>query len=217
MIDFYTAETPNGYRVELMLEELGLSYNKHLLSLSKNEHRSTEFLKLNPSGRIPVIVDHKTMHKSLHKTKNKNKAELVLTQSGAILLYLAEKTGRLIPKEIRSRAKTYECFCSDISDIATTRFDAFFLSLHKQTEAKQLLKERTMEYYAVYEKHLASNHFLAGDEYSIADVAAYPWAKTMKYPEFAQFQQIQNWMSRVEQRPAVQKTFLLEETQHEVD
>jgi len=195
MIDFYTVETPNGYRVELMLEEVDLSYNKYSLSFSNGEHRSAEFLKLNPSARIPVIIDHAT-------TDNK---DLLLTQSGAILLYLSEKTGRLLPENLPSRVSTYEWFCSDISDIATTGFDAFFLS--KYDEVVTLLRQRIIEYYSIYDQYLGSSPYLGGDDYSFADVAAYPWARAMTHQNFGKLKNIKAWMQRVEQRPAVKKVF----------
>jgi len=94
MIDFYTADTPNGARVELMLEELGVPYTKHHLSLSAGDTRTPELLKLNPSGRIPVIVDHDVAANE----------PIILTQSVAILLYLSEKTGQFLPDEMRGRA-----------------------------------------------------------------------------------------------------------------
>lgn len=211
MIDLYTSDTPNGYRVQLMLEEVGVSYTTHQISLSKQENQSKEFLKLNPSARIPVIVDNAPEY--AQDSKYKEERPFVLTQSTAILIYLAEKTSKLLPTSASplARARVIEWLSFDATDIATTGFHTFYLSLHKQTEAKLLLEKRTIEYYSVYDEHLATSRYLAGDEYSIADVAAYPWAKAMKHPVFTQFQQIQNWMQRIERRPAVQKTFLLKE------
>lgn len=200
MIDLYTSDTPNGHRVELMLEELDLDYNRHFLSFANAEHRTETFLQLNPSARIPTIIDHYDF----------DNTRLVLTQSGAILLYLAEKTGHLIPESTFDRAKAYEWFCADISDIATTRFDAFYLS--GQSKSVTRLNRRIIEYYKTYELRLTASPFLAGDDYSIADVAAYPWARAMQHPEFSQFERIKDWMQRIEQRPAVQKIFLQSQT-----
>lgn len=197
MIELYTADTPNGERVELMLEELGLSYYKYVLSLAKGEHRTDEFRKLNPSARIPVIVDHDTADGSA----------LLLTQTVAILLYLAEKSGKLLPASVKGRARALEWLSFDATDMAPTRFDAFWLGLYRQTEASRILKERIMEYYAVYEQQLASHEFLAGHEYSLADVAAYPWARSMKHKDINKFQHLQRWMRQLAERPASRKVF----------
>ena len=105
---------PNGDRVE----ELGLSYTRHFLYLSLGDTRTLSFLKLNPSARIPVIVDH---------DESEDSEPIVLTQSAAILLYLAEKTEQLLPQDVRKRSKTLEWLFFDATDIATTRFDAFYL------------------------------------------------------------------------------------------
>lgn len=195
MIDLYFAPTANGFRVQLMLEELGLPYVIHQISLTKREHQSREFLKLNPSGRIPVIID---------KTDGNNEP-LLLTQSLAILIYLAEKTGKLLPSFDLSaaRARTFEWLSFDATDMATTRFDAFYLSLHKQVEAEKILKERTIEYYNVYDQRLANSRYLAGDKYSVADVAAYPWARSMQEPPINKFEHLQRWIKQIEDRAAV--------------
>jgi GST-like protein len=201
MIELYTADTPNGHRVELMLEELDLPYTKHMLSLARGEHRTAAFRQLNPSARIPVIVDHDAGDDSA----------LVLTQSAAILLYLAEKTGKLLPAAQPNRARAMEWLSFDATDIAPTRFDAFYLSWFEQGEAQRLLKERCMEYYAVYDRHLSVHAYLAGDEYSVADVAVYPWARSMEHPGMNELEHLQRWMRQMAARPTCQKVFQAKE------
>ena len=196
MIDLYTAATPNGSRIELMLEELGLAYSKHLLNLSRGDNYSEKFLKLNPSARIPVIVDHDDAV---------NDKPFVLTQSAAILLYLAEKTGRLLPYDRANRAKALEWIFFDATDIATTRFDAFYLSRNNQSAAASVLIERVMDYYSVYDQHLACSRFLAGNTFSIADIAAYPWAKAMEHTEMKKLINLQRWVNEIGKRASVQK------------
>lgn len=195
MIDFYTAETPNGQRVELMLEELGLEYKKYQLSLSQGEARTPVFLALNPSGRIPTIVDHDVL----------GSQPLVLTQSVAIVLYLAEKSGEFLPLDKINRAKVMEWLFFDATDIATTRFDAFYLTMKDQPLATKMLKDRVMEYYSVYDQQLASTKFLAGGEYSIADIAAFPWAKTMEHDGMKELTHLKRWMEEIAKRPSVVK------------
>lgn len=198
MIDFYTADTPNGLRVELMLEELNVEYKKHQLSLSKGDNKTSSFLKLNSSGRIPVIVDHEVI----------NSEPLVLTQSAAILLYLAEKRGDFLPLYKIDRAKAMEWLFFDATDIATTRFNAFYLSMRNQEESTQILKDRIMEYYQTYDQQLATTAYLAGDEYSLADIAAYPWAKTMEHEGMKGLSHLQRWMKEIGNRAAIKRTFL---------
>lgn len=205
MIDFYTSGTPNGSRVELILEELGLPYSKHMISLSRKENYSDDFLKLNPSARIPVIVD---------QPDNSNQSAITLTQSIAIMLYLAEKGGRFIPDHARAKATVMEWLLFDATDIATTRFDAFYLGFHlnhggQASQVKKVLSNRVMEYYAVYDQRLSASRFLGGREYSIADIAAYPWAVSMQHPDYNKFIHIQRWLNEIEQRTAVQKVFNL--------
>ena len=195
MIDFYTADTPNGYRVEFMLEELGLACTRHQLSLSMGETHTAEFLRINPSGRIPAIVDHDGLEGKVIK----------LSQSAAILLYLAEKTGKFLPRDISTRAKALEWLIFDASDVATSRFDAFYLSRRNQTEAYEFLKERVMEYYTIYNQRLASRLFLAGNEFSIADIAAYPWAKAMEHHGMRKLHNLQRWMNEIGKRNSVRK------------
>ncbi|MEE9351031.1 MAG: glutathione binding-like protein [Thiotrichaceae bacterium] len=198
MIDFYTADTPNGDRVELTLNELGIVYRKHVLSLSSGDNYKTAFLKLNPSARIPVIVDHDQLHDG---------KPLTLTQSASILLHLAEKEGKLIPFDKTSRAKALEWLFFDATDTATTHFNAFYLGINNHTKASLVLKSRIMKYYAVYDQHLSSSAYLAGDEYSIADIAAYPWAKTIEPPEMKKLHHLQRWINEIGQRTCVKNHY----------
>ncbi|MEW8492675.1 MAG: glutathione S-transferase family protein [Candidatus Thiodiazotropha taylori] len=191
MIELYTADTPNGHRVEFMLEEVALPYRKHSLSLVNGDHRTATFHKLNPSSRIPVITDE----------------EFVLTQSTAILLYLAEKSGKLLPVSPQIRAKAMEWLSFDATDMAPTRFDAFLLTRHGQDKAAEILRQRAVEFYAVYDQHLSNHEYLAGAEYSVADVAAYPWARSMEHPAIRELQHLQRWMGQMSERPACLKLF----------
>jgi len=198
MIDFYTSDTANGKRVELMLEELGLPFTQYQLSLSTGETRTDEFLKLNPSGRIPVIVDHEVLE---------NDKPLILTQSAAILLYLAEKTGQFLPQNNLNRASVIEWLFFDATDIATTQFDAFLLDLHDEGQASEVLSSRLMSYYTVYDQHLSTAKFLGGDRYSIADIAAFPWARSMQHSEMKNLHNLQRWMKEISKRKSVEKIF----------
>lgn len=199
MIELYTADTPNGQRAELMLEEIGLPYRKQLLSLSNGEHRTAAFRKLNPSAQIPVIVDQDTP----------DGMPFVLTQSAAILLYLAEKTGKLLPAAFQDKARALEWLSMDATDMASTRFDAFWLSLAGYPEAAGMLRERAMAFYVRYDQHLTTHEYLAGNAVSVADVAAYPWAKAAQPSSIAALPHLQRWMQQMAKRPASQKVFPL--------
>ena len=148
MIDLYSANTFNGHRVSIMLEETGLDYSAHRIDLARGEQRQPEFLRLNPSGRIPVMVDHDSGTPS----------PFVLTQSVAILQYLAEKTGQLIPESLQERAKVYEWMHFYAVDIGSVIFSAFYLQQlcsAKQPQAAEQLRKRVHDLYGYFDQQLA--------------------------------------------------------------
>jgi GST-like protein len=197
MIDLYTASTFNGQRVSIMLEEIGLSYSAHRVDLAKGDQRQPSFLKLNPSGRIPVLVD----------CDNGEATPLVLTQSTAILQYLAEKIGKLLPESLQERAKVYEWMHFHAIDIGSTLFGAFYLQQcisPKQTEAAEQLRKRVHELYQFFDRQLSSNEFLAGDNYSIADITALPAVITQEQ-KLTEYSNFTRWLQQLKQRPAVQR------------
>ena len=197
MINLYTASTFNGQRVSIMLEETGLPYSVERIDLAKGEQRQPGFLKLNPSGRIPVLIDHDS-------TEEK---PLVLTQSTAILQYLAEKTGKLIPVSLSARARVYEWMHFHAVDIGSTIFSAFYLqrlNSPKKIEAAEQLRHRVHELYRYFDERLAEHEFLADGSYSIADITALPLVisqeqKLIEYPGLTR------WVQQLKQRPAVQR------------
>ena len=194
MIALYTASTFNGRRVSIMLEETALPYSVHSIDLTKGDQQQPEFLKLNPSGRIPVLVDHD------------NAEPLVLTQSTAILQYLAEKTGKLIPDSLLARAKVYEWMHFHAVDIGSTVFSAFYLqrlSSPKQIEAAEQLRNRVHELYRFFDEQLAEHEFLAGS-YSIADITALPVVISQEQ-KLAEYPDLTRWVQQLKQRPAVQR------------
>jgi GSH-dependent disulfide-bond oxidoreductase len=195
MIDLYTASTSNGKRVSIMLEETGLPYVAHAVDLSQGEQRRTEYLELNPMGAIPVIVD----------TDGPLGKPLKLAQSAAILIYLAEKSGSLLPSEPLSRAQVLEWLFINATDIAPARFHAFLHERRGHDQAAKQLRERVADFYGIFDKHLTQHAYLGGQDYSIADVAAYPWVASMKHPRVEALSHLQRWMERVGTRAAVQR------------
>jgi len=198
MITLYTDATPNGRRASIMLEEVGLPYQVQHITLGKGEHRQSDYLEINPAGQIPTIIDDGAI----------DSEALILTQTGAILIYLAEKSGKLLSKQPLDRARMWEWLALDISDISSTRFNAFFLTLRagdSMKEGVEILRERAMMFYRLMDARLAETRYLAGDEISIADISAYPWAVTMQHPQMRSLENLRLWMDRVGQRPAVQR------------
>jgi len=197
MIDLYTANTFNGQRVSIMLEEIELPYNAHIIDLKNGEQKQSDFLQLNPSGRIPVLVD---------KSEDRS-APLIITQSTAILQYLSEKTGKLIPKLLQQRAKVYEWMHFHAIDIGSVIFSAFYLqrqSSPKQIKATELLRNRVHELYQYFDQQLAENEFLAGDFYSIADITALP-AVISQEKKLTDYSNVTRWCQQLKQRSAVQR------------
>jgi len=196
MIDLYTANTFNGQRVSIMLEETGLDYSVHDINLVKGEQRHPDFLRLNPSGRIPVIVDHGASDKPF-----------VLTQSIAILQYLAEKTGKLLPDTLIARARVYEWMNFHAVDIGSVLFSVFYLEKRvtpPHPEAAEMLRKRTHELYQYFDQQLASQDFLAGSNYSIADVTVLP-VVIGRGQELDDYQHLKRWLQQLQDRPAVKR------------
>lgn len=197
MIDFYTANTFNGRRVGLMLEETGLEYTTHWLNLMQGEQKQPDFLKLNPSGRIPVIVDHDT----------DNAEPFILTQSVAILQYLAEKTGLFIPESGVERARVFEWMHFHAIDIGSVLFSAFYLQklcTPAQEQAAAQLSESVHSLYQHFDQQLASHEYIAGPEYSIADITILP-AVIGKEAQMTEYTNLIRWLQQLKQRPAVQR------------
>ncbi|MGY6275246.1 glutathione S-transferase family protein [Methylomonas sp. MgM2] len=197
MIELYTAPTFNGQRASIMLEETGLSYVAHCVELAVGEQKKPEFLQLNPSGRIPVLVDY----------DNAEAEPLVLTQSVAIVQYLAEKTDCLLPASAMERARVYEWMQFHAVDIGSSLFMAFYLRRlcsPRQYEAAKRINKRTLDLYRHFDDRLAEHEFLAGAEYSVADVIALP-AALWKEEQLTQYRHLNRWMQQLKQRPAVQR------------
>jgi len=200
MIDCYYFGTTNGLRASVMLEECGFEWRPHWLDISKGEHKTPEYAKLNPTGRIPTIVD----------ADGPGGRPLVLTQSVAILLYLAEKAGKLIPADPLERAAAYEWLAFQATDMSPSFGAAVFLGQTAPTtfpDAAKLFSARMRGFYEIYDRRLAQHRYLAGATYSIADISAYTVAAGLKRIglEIGDLANVQRWMGEVGARPAVQR------------
>ena len=166
MIDFYTANSSNGQRAAIMLEECGLAYTLHKLDLFAGDQRKPEYLAINPAGAIPTIVD----------SDGPGGTPFTIAQSGAILAYLGEKTGRFIPRDARKRAEAMQWVFQATTDTAASSMMIFVLSRlapEKSDANVAFCEERTLRHLRVADARLADREYLA-DELSIADFALYP-------------------------------------------
>ncbi|MFS2202032.1 glutathione S-transferase family protein [Pseudomonas sp. Pseusp3] len=196
MIDLYTAATPNGHKVSIVLEELGLPYTVHALSFDKKEQKSADFLKINPNGRIPAIVDRAN-------------GDFAVFESGAILIYLAEQTGKLMPSDPKGRSLVLQWLMFQMGGIGPMQGQAnvFFRYFPERLQgAIDRYQHETRRLYEVLDTRLQSVEFLAG-EYSIADIATFPWVRGYEWSGVSVegLTALQRWMATMEARPAVQR------------
>ena len=196
MIDLYTSNTPNGYKVSIMLEELKIPYNVIAVDLVKNEQKKAKYLKLNPNGRIPTIVDR----------ENEN---FVVFESGAILIYLAEKTGHLLPSNPEKRSAVMQWLMFQMAGIGPMQGQAhvFFRYAPEKIEyAINRYQKETFRLYQVLDNKLNDNEYLAGD-FSIADIATWPWVRRHLWAgvKIELLFNLRRWIETLEKRPAFQK------------
>lgn len=166
MIDLYTAPTPNGIKASIMLEETGLPYEVIAMRLDMLQQRQPEYLRISPNGRIPAIVDH-------------DEDDFAVFESGAILIYLAEKTGMLLPGESRARSRVLQWLMFQMAGVGPMQGQAnvfFRYAPEKIPYAIERYQRETRRLYEVLDTQLAKEEYLAGD-YSIADIATWPWVR----------------------------------------
>ncbi|MFC3053525.1 glutathione S-transferase family protein [Kordiimonas pumila] len=196
MIKLYTAPTPNGWKASVALEELGLPYEAIAINLSEQEQKKPEFLKMNPNGRIPVIVD----------TEADN---LTIFESGAILIYLAEKTGKLMPSDTKGRMEVIEWLMFQMGGVGPMMGQANVFSRYMEEKIPTAISRYQNEgrrLFEVLNGHLANHEYLA-DDYSIADIANWCWVKTHKWSGISieGLDHLQRWVNAIYQRPAAVK------------
>ncbi|MEQ6289688.1 glutathione binding-like protein [Vogesella sp. GCM10023246] len=200
MIDLYTWGTPNGKKVSIALEELGLAYRTIPVNISQNEQFAADFLKISPNNKIPAIVDH----------DGPGGAPLALFESGAILVYLAEKCGQLLAAAGAERYQTLQWLMFQMGGFGPMLGQAHhFLRYAPEPVpyAQKRYHDETLRLYGVLDKQLAEQRYVVGDNYSIADIAIYPWAARHEWHhvELAAFPQVARWYAEVGARPAVQR------------
>ncbi|KTC13683.1 MULTISPECIES: glutathione binding-like protein [Pseudomonas syringae group] len=207
MIDLHYWTTPNGHKISLFLEESGLAYKVFPVNIGKNEQFEPDFLKISPNNRIPAIVDHDPADGG---------APLSLFESGAILLYLAEKTGRFIPSDLRGRQEVSQWLFWQMGGLGPMagqnhHFNRF--AKEKIPYAIERYVNETARLYGVLDKRLADRDFVAGSDYSIADMAIYPWIvpHTYQQQDLNDFPHLKRWFESIVNRDATKRAYALAE------
>ncbi|CRM27424.1 glutathione S-transferase N-terminal domain-containing protein [Pseudomonas salomonii] len=205
MIDLYYWTTPNGHKVSLFLEEAGLPYTVHPINIGQGEQFKPDFLKIAPNNRIPAIVDH---------SPTDGGAPISLFESGAILLYLAEKTGQFIPKDLRGRQEALQWLFWQMGGLGPMAGQNHHFSQFAPEKIPYAIKryvDETARLYGVLDRRLADRAFVAGEDYSIADMAIYPWIVSHKWQSqrLEDFPHVQRWFNRIKERPATVRAYEL--------
>jgi len=196
MIDLYTAATPNGWKASIALEELAMPYEVKALRLDQLDQKQASFLRINPNGRIPAIVD-------------RDAGDFAVFESGAILLYLAEKAGKLIPSDAKGRSRVVQWLMFQMGGVGPMQGQAnvfFRYAPEKIPFAIDRYQKETRRLYEVMDRRLGEAEYLAGD-YSIADIATWPWVSIHEWAGVSVdgLGHVQRWLEAVGARPAVQR------------
>ena len=196
MIDLYTAATPNGWKASITLEELDLPYQLHAIDLSSGDQKKKPFTDINPNGRIPAIVD-------------RDNGDFAVFESGAIMIYLAEKAGRLLPTDVKGRSRVIQWLMFQMGGVGPMMgqanvFNRYFPEKIPAAIDRYLRESRRL--FEVLDGHLADHEWLAGD-YSIADIANWSWVHIHEWPgvDISGLHHLQRWMDAIAARPAVQR------------
>ncbi len=196
MIDLYTAATPNGWKVSILLEELELPYTVHAIDLSSGQQKQKPFTDINPNGRIPAIIDRAN-------------GDFPVFESGAIMVYLAERTGKLLPQDEKGRSRVMQWLMFQMGGVGPMMgqanvFNRYFPEKIPAAIDRYLRESRRL--FEVLDGHLGQHEYLAGD-YSIADIANWSWVHIHEWPgvDIGGLDNLKRWIDRIGARPAVQR------------
>lgn len=200
MLELLTSETPNGWKVSILLEELGEPYQVTPISLTDQVQKSDWYLALNPNGRIPTLIDH-------------GADDFVVFESGAILLYLAEKYGRFLPADAQGRSRVIQWVMWQMSGLGPMMGQATVFTRYFAEKLPSVIDRYVREsqrLFGVMDRQLAERDYLVGD-YSIADIACFPWVRGHDWAgvDMSGFPNLQRWFDDISQRPAVQRGLLI--------
>lgn len=210
-LQLYSLPTPNGVKVSIMLEEIGLPYEAHLVSFERNDQNSPEFLSLNPNNKIPAILD----------PNGPDGQALALFESGAILIYLAEKTGQLLPNDLAQRYQALQWLMFQMGGIGPMFgqlgfFHKFAGREYEDKRPRDRYVAESRRLLGVLEQHLHNKNWMLGDTYSIADIALWPWVRNLigfyeakDLVGFDEFENVQRVLTQFLARPAVQRGLVI--------
>lgn len=207
MIDLYYWTTPNGHKITIFLEEAGLPYNLHPVNILKNEQFNPDFLKIAPNNRIPAIVDN---------NPEDNKGPMTLFESGAILWYLGEKIKKFVPHDNRKKAEVSQWLFWQMSGLGPMAGQNHHFNLYapeKIPYAMERYVKETARLYGVLNKNLEGKDWVAAGEYTIADMAIYPWIvpHTAQKQSLNDFPHLKRWFEKMKDREAIKKAYALAE------
>jgi GST-like protein len=200
MIDVYSWATPNGHKVHIMLEECGLSYMVHAVDIGAGDQFKPEFLRISPNNKIPAIVD----------SEGPDGRPISLFESGAILIYLAGKTGKFLPDDVRGKYESLQWLMFQMGGVGPMLGQAHHFRLYapeKIDYAIQRYSNEAKRLYSVMDTQLSRNAYIAGAEYTIADIAIWPWLRSHKNQgiDLDEFKSVKRWFDEIAERPAVQR------------
>lgn len=200
MIDLYSWSTPNGHKLHIMLEETGLDYRLHPVNITTGEQFEPDFLRISPNNKIPALVDQ----------HGPDGGSLSMFESGAMLIYLADKTGQFIAHDYRSRMVVLQWLMFQMAHIGPMLGQAHHFRKYARTEIPYAIERYTNEarrLYGVLDKRLADTDYITGDMYTIADIATFPWLRTPddQGVDLSRYPNVQRWYDCISERPAVQR------------
>ena len=200
MVEVYSWATPNGHKVHIMLEECGLPYRAHAVDIGAGDQFMPEFLAISPNNKIPAIVD----------PNGPDGAPISLFESGAILMYLAGKTGRFMPASTRGRYEMLEWLMFQMAGVGPMLGQAHHFRIYAPEKIEYAVNRYTNEakrLYGVMNKRLAKVKYMAGSEYTIADIAIFPWLRSWKNQgiDWVDYPHLKGWFDEIAARPAVQR------------
>jgi len=199
-IDLYTWPTPNGFKLSIMLEELGVPYAVHPVNIGEGEQHEPAFLKISPNNKIPAIVD----------PDGPDGAPISMFESGAILVYLANKYDRLLPQETRAHYEVIQWLIFQMGNVGPFFGQAHHFRMHVEDPPKYAYDRYTNEthrLYQVMDGRLAKSRYLASDDYTIADIATWPWVSRFEWHgiDWANYPNVRRWFNEIWARPAVKR------------
>lgn len=202
MIDIYTWPTPNGHKIHIMLEETGLAYRVHPVDIGAGEQFKPEFLRISPNNKVPAIVD------SDGPPDEKSGKPISMFESGAILIYLASKTGRLLPETLRDKWSTLQWLMFQMGSIGPMLGQAHHFCAYAPEKIRYAMDRYTNEanrLYGVLDRRLAESEHVACGEYTIADIAIMPWLRSYKRQgvDIERYPNVKRWFDAINERPAV--------------